>query len=86
MQKEEVATPQVEEIVQSENDFFKSSTIPVNPRITEFLTSKMTGNPYNKYCIDCKKKRTSHFLIQYGLFVCADCAQIHDQMNYYSPS
>jgi len=48
---------------QSESTIFKSSSLPVDPKIKEFLAMKMTGNAFNKYCIDCKKKRTTHFLI-----------------------
>jgi hypothetical protein len=70
-------------MIPTESNIFKSSTIPIAQEIVDFLTKIMTGNPYNKYCIDCKKKRTSHFLVQYGLFVCEDCAHIHDQMNFY---
>lgn len=58
----------------------------MDPKIKEFLKEQMEGNPFNKYCIDCKKKRTSHFLVQYGLFVCQDCANIHNQMNGYQLS
>ena len=39
---------------QTENEIFKSSDLPVDPKIKEFLNNKMTGNAYNKYCIDCK--------------------------------
>lgn len=65
---------------------FKSSDLPVHPQIKEFLAKQMHGNPFNKYCIDCKKKKTSHFLVQYGLFVCQDCANVHAQMNQYAQS
>ena len=32
---------------------------------------------YNKYCIDCKKNQTTHFLVWYGSFVCKSCAEEH---------
>jgi len=35
------------------------------------------SNPYNKYCIDCKKNQTTHALIWLGAFVCKDCAECH---------
>jgi len=34
-------------------------------------------NPYNKYCIDCKKNLTTHALIWLGIFVCEHCAFEH---------
>jgi len=37
----------------------------------------MTENPFNKYCIDCKKKKTTHCLIWLGTFVCEGCAVNH---------
>lgn len=34
-------------------------------------------NPYNKYCIDCKKNQTSHCIVWLGVFVCEQCAALH---------
>lgn len=36
--------------------FIKSSDFELNPTILDWLTKHMTGNPFNKYCIDCKKR------------------------------
>jgi hypothetical protein len=55
---------------------FKTSQYPQSPELKEYLTQKL-ANPYNKYCIDCKKNMTSHALIWLGVFVCKDCAQTH---------
>ena len=41
----------------------------------------MTGTPFNKYCIDCKKKKTSHFLVWLGTYVCKNCAEEHSQLG-----
>ena len=38
---------------------------------------KKLANPYNKYCIDCKKNLTTHCLVWLGVFVCKDCAEMH---------
>ena len=35
------------------------------------------STPYNKYCIDCKNKPTSHFIVWLGSYVCEECAKIH---------
>lgn len=35
------------------------------------------SNPYNKYCIDCKKNQTTHAILWLGIFVCKNCADEH---------
>ena len=75
----ETATPvKSEEEIQAEleKSFFKSSTIPQPPELKKFLEEKMS-TPYNKYCIDCKNKPTTHFILWLGSYVCEDCAKIH---------
>ena len=59
-----------------EKTFFKSSTIEQHPDLKKFLEEKMT-TPYNKYCLDCKNKQTSHCIIWLGVYVCEECAQTH---------
>lgn len=61
-----------------EMNFFKASDFAQPPEVTQFLKDKM-ADPFNKYCIDCKKNLTSHALIHNGIFVCADCAALHRQ-------
>ena len=41
----------------------------------------MVGNPFNKYCIDCKRAKTTHFLVWIGTFVCGACANGHLEMK-----
>ena len=73
--------------VDSHHDvFFKTSEFQMHPKIKEFLTTKMKGNPFNKYCLDCKKKKTTHFLVEYGIFVCKDCAHLHQKANNFAIS
>ena len=55
---------------------FKSSQIPMPPPIKAYL-EKLLAIGYNKYCIDCKTKVTTHCLVHYGTFVCRDCAVTH---------
>ena len=57
--------------------FFLTSEIKQPEELTEFLKNEMTGTPFNKYCIDCKKNQTSHFLVWLGTFVCQGCAIMH---------
>lgn len=37
----------------------------------------MTGSPFNKYCIDCKRNKTTHALVWLGIFVCESCSVKH---------
>ena len=65
---------------QKEIQFFKSSVYPVAPEILEFLKKQTTGIAYNKYCIDCKQKKTTHFVVWTGTFVCEKCADLHSKL------
>lgn len=57
-----------------EVQFFKSSVYPVAPEILDFLKKQTTGIAYNKYCIDCQQKKSTHFVVWTGTFVCKNCA------------
>ena len=59
-----------------EKSFFKSSTIEQPAELKKFLEEKLS-TPYNKYCIDCKNKPTTHCIVWLGSYVCEDCAQVH---------
>jgi len=37
-------------------EFITSSHLELHPTIADWLTKHMIGNPFNKYCIDCKKR------------------------------
>ena len=56
--------------------FFKSSNILQAVEVTNFFKEQL-GNPYNKYCIDCKKNLTTHAVVLLGAYVCKDCAELH---------
>jgi len=55
---------------------FKTSHLPQSEDLKKFLTEKL-ANPYNKYCLDCKKNTTTHCIIWLGIFLCKDCAEMH---------
>jgi hypothetical protein len=42
----------------------------------EYLLKRLE-DPFNKYCIDCKKNTSTHVLVNYGAFVCGRCAEVH---------
>ena len=51
----------------------KTSTLNQPPELKKFLT-RLQKDPFNKYCVDCKKKKTTHVIIWLGSFVCKDCS------------
>ena len=60
-----------------EIEFFRTSDLPVRQEVADFLAAQTTKIAFNKYCIDCTKNRTSHFIVWTGTFVCRKCAQQH---------
>lgn len=30
--------------------------------------------PFNKFCVDCKRERSTHFVVTLGVYVCEDCS------------
>lgn len=34
-------------------------------------------DPFNKYCIDCKKRKTTHAIVFMGIYVCESCSKSH---------
>jgi hypothetical protein len=54
---------------------FKSSTLAKPAEMTEYLQS-LLSDQYNKFCIDCKVKESTHCLVMYGTFVCESCAEV----------
>ena len=65
---------------------FKTSGLKQHPKVRDFLQKRMTGNAFNKFCLDCKKKKTSHFVVYLGIFVCMDCATNHSRMRQFIQS
>ena len=55
---------------------FKSSTYAVAEPVTKYLELQHAEG-YNKFCIDCKVKETTHVLVCYGIFVCRECGAQH---------
>ena len=56
--------------------FLKSSESEQPPEVKAFLTQELKS-PFNKFCIDCKKQKTTHALIWLGTYVCAGCKNRH---------
>lgn len=48
--------------------------------MTSFLKKNTVGIAYNKFCIDCKMNKSTHFIVWTGTFVCMSCAKVHQQM------
>lgn len=62
-----------------EFNFFKASDYEQPPEVAEFIKDKL-ADPFNKYCIDCKKNLTSHCLLYTGIFICPGCAAKHREI------
>ena len=58
-----------------ETAVFKTSDISQPPELKSFFTGFLR-DPFNKYCIDCKKNETTHAVIWLGILVCKECAEI----------
>lgn len=71
---------------QNTGQFFKTSGLKQHPKVRAFLQKRMTGDVFNKYCLDCKKRRTTHFIVYLGIFVCMDCATNHSKMRFFTQS
>ena len=56
---------------------FKSSQLPQSEELKKYLQSQLTGDPYNKFCVDCHRGQSTHAALAYGIFICAGCAVIH---------
>ncbi len=56
---------------------FKSSDLPQAEELKKYLQSVLTDDAFNKFCIDCQLKQSTHALLAYGIFVCKDCANEH---------
>ena len=69
----------LESSVLNQSSVFKSSEISQAPKLREFLNTQIS-NPFNKYCLDCKKNQTTHCLTWIGVFVCQECAQTHREL------
>ena len=52
---------------------FKSSGVDQHVDLRLYLDMKIC-EPYNHFCINCKRRKSSHFLLWIGAFVCEHCA------------
>lgn len=52
---------------------FKSSKLNQQTDLRTYLDMKIC-EPYNHFCINCKRRKSSHFLLWLGAFVCKHCA------------
>lgn len=60
-------------------NFFKTSGTPQTPELKAYLEEKLAF-PYNKYCLDCKKNTTTHFMLWLGIYLCEGCAKNHEKI------
>ena len=48
-------------------------------KMTGLLRDLIDKDPYNKYCVDCNIRESTHCSVSYGVFLCGPCAQCHKQ-------
>lgn len=68
---------QAPKIEQPKVNYFKTSGTEQPPELKAYLSEKLS-NPYNKYCLDCKKNTTTHFILWLGIYLCGGCAKNHE--------
>lgn len=47
--------------------------LPQHPELRIYLDMKLS-EPYNHYCINCKKRQSTHVTLWLGAFICKNCA------------
>jgi len=57
----------------------KSSTIPQPEAVKEYLMGLINADEYNKFCVDCLHTASTHANINFGTFICENCAHTHRQ-------
>jgi hypothetical protein len=55
----------------------KSAPQQQHPELKAYLQELVVNNKFNKYCVDCLKNKTAYLIVQYGIFVCEECAFHH---------
>ena len=60
--------------LEPEPQCFKTSNVEQTKDLKEYMQEQL-NNPFNNYCIDCKKNKTSHSIVHLGAFVCGECAE-----------
>ena len=56
---------------------FVTCSVNQPKELKEFLDKTVNGEPFNKFCVDCKSKVSTFAIIWLGIFVCKDCADEH---------
>ena len=57
-----------------EPEFFKSSEMGQPSKLRAYL-DKIQCDPFNHYCLNCKKQQSTHVLLWMGMFVCEGCSK-----------
>ena len=50
-----------------------TSHIPIPHDLQTYLDDQLQI-PFNKFCVDCKREKSTHFVVVLGVFVCSDCS------------
>jgi len=55
---------------------FLTSTRPQPEPVKAYLKSLLATDPYNRFCVECHQKMSTHVVLALGLFMCKDCAYL----------
>ena len=55
---------------------FRTSNRPQPEAVRNYLKSLLASDPYNRFCVECHQKLSTHVIITLGLFMCKECAAI----------
>jgi len=53
---------------------FRTSARPQPEPVRNYLKSLLASDPYNRFCVECHQKLSTHVILTLGLFMCKDCA------------
>jgi ADP-ribosylation factor GTPase-activating protein 2/3 len=45
--------------------------------MVKILKNLLEKDAYNKFCVECNEKDSTHASITYGIFICEGCAELH---------
>ena len=47
--------------------------------VSGYLRRRINEEQFDAFCVDCQDNRSTHCVVTFGTFVCARCAEAHEQ-------
>ena len=51
---------------------------PQGAQTSAYLRRRINEEQFDAFCIDCQDNRSTHCNVTFGTFICAQCAQAHE--------